>query len=139
MSRRITGLAAPGASCPTDTAARDYKAEFRKKAGRELGVPATWPELQEIARFFQGRKLPDGKVINGRIVNLAGDSVRVQTDMLKPGDLTGVDRKQIEEIVESKISMMPKGLLNTLNQDEVLDLMAYMLSRGDRKHAMFKK
>jgi multiple sugar transport system substrate-binding protein len=43
----------------------DYKAEFRKKTGRELGVPATWPELQEIARFFQGRKLPDGKVISG--------------------------------------------------------------------------
>ncbi|MEZ6125056.1 MAG: family 16 glycoside hydrolase [Planctomycetaceae bacterium] len=81
----------------------------------------------------------DGKVINGRIINLAGDSFRVQTDMLKPGELTGVDRKQIEEIVESKISMMPKGLLNTLNQEEVLDLMAYLLSRGDRKHAMFSK
>ncbi|MCA9086669.1 MAG: c-type cytochrome, partial [Planctomycetaceae bacterium] len=79
----------------------------------------------------------DGKVINGRIINLAGDAFRVQTDMLKPGDLTSVDRKQIEEIVESKISMMPKGLLNTLNEEEVLDLMAYLLSRGDRSNPMF--
>jgi hypothetical protein len=58
--------------------------------------------------------------------------------MLKPGKLTSVDRKQIEEMVESKVSMMPKGLLNTLNREEVLDLMAYLLSRGDRNHAMFR-
>ena len=79
----------------------------------------------------------DGKVISGRIINLAGDSFRVQTDMLNPGKLTEVDRRKIEEMVESKVSMMPKGLLNTLNREEVLDLMAYLLSRGDRNHAMF--
>ena len=81
----------------------------------------------------------DGKVINGRIINLSGDSFRVQTNMMRPGDLTGVDRKQIEEMFESKVSMMPAGLLNTLEKDEILDLMAYLLSRGDRKNAMFAK
>jgi hypothetical protein len=35
--------------------------------------------------------------------------------------------------------MMPTGLLNTLKDDEVLDLLAYLLSRGDRNHAMFQK
>ena len=34
--------------------------------------------------------------------------------------------------------MMPEGLLNTLNRDEVLDLVAYLLSRGDRDNAMFR-
>ena len=34
--------------------------------------------------------------------------------------------------------MMPTGLLDTLKEDEILDLMAYLLSRGDRKHAMFR-
>ena len=29
--------------------------------------------------------------------------------------------------------MMPEGLLDTLERDEVLDLVAYLLSRGDRK------
>lgn len=42
-----------------------YREQFRKATGRELGVPATWPQLQEIARFFQGRKLPDGGTISG--------------------------------------------------------------------------
>jgi hypothetical protein len=34
--------------------------------------------------------------------------------------------------------MMPEGLLDTLQEDEILDLMAYLLSRGDRNHKMFK-
>lgn len=81
----------------------------------------------------------DGKVIQGRIVNLAGDSFRINTNMLDPDAQVGVDRKQIEEMVPSKTSMMPKGMLNTLNEEEILDLMAFLLSRGDRSHAMFKK
>jgi len=81
----------------------------------------------------------DGKVIVGRIVNLAGDSFRINTNMLDPNALVGVDRKQIEEMIPSKTSMMPKGMLNTLNKDEILDLMAYLLSRGDRNAPMFKK
>jgi len=79
----------------------------------------------------------EGKVITGRIINLAGDSFRIQTDMLKPSTLVAVDRKQIDEMFPSKTSMMPTGLLNTLNEEEFLDLMAYLLSRGDRSNSMF--
>ena len=35
--------------------------------------------------------------------------------------------------------MMPEGLLNTLNREEILDLIAYLLSRGDRNNEMFTK
>ena len=42
-----------------------YQAKFKKLNGKALRVPKTWPELQEIARFFQGRKLPDGSRISG--------------------------------------------------------------------------
>ena len=42
-----------------------HRAAFKQQTGRELGVPQTWPELQEIARFFHGRKLPDGGTISG--------------------------------------------------------------------------
>lgn len=39
----------------------------------------------------------------------------------------------------SKVSLMPEKLLNALNQDEVLDLMAYILSRGNKNDPMFQK
>ena len=34
---------------------------------------------------------------------------------------------------------MPPGLLSLLTKDEVLDLLAYVLSGGDEKSAMFGK
>jgi len=81
----------------------------------------------------------DGRIITGRIINLSGDSMRINTNMLDPSAIEGIDRKTIDEQFPSKLSMMPTGLLNTLHEDEMLDLLAYLLSRGDRNHAMFQK
>jgi hypothetical protein len=39
----------------------------------------------------------------------------------------------------SKASLMPPGLLNTLTEDEILDLLAYLESMGDEKHPNFSK
>ncbi|HEY4312561.1 MAG TPA: c-type cytochrome [Pirellulales bacterium] len=79
----------------------------------------------------------DGRVITGRIVNLNGDSLSINPDMFDPNRMISVKRRDIDEITKSPVSMMPEGLLNTLKDDEVLDLMAYLLSRGDRTNAMF--
>jgi putative heme-binding domain-containing protein len=80
----------------------------------------------------------DGRVVTGRIVNLHGDTLQVLTDMLNPNALVSVNRTQIEDMKPSTVSMMPEGLLNTLNQDEILDLLAYLLSRGQRDDRMFQ-
>ena len=42
------------------------------------------------------------------------------------------------QFISSKVSPMPEGLIYMLNKDEILDLMAYLLSRGDRNHKMFR-
>ncbi|MCE9561491.1 MAG: c-type cytochrome [Planctomycetes bacterium] len=81
----------------------------------------------------------DERIVIGRIVNLSADNVMVNTDMMNPGSTVSVDRKLIESMKPSKISMMPSGLMDTFKEDEVLDLLAYVLSRGDRKSAMFTK
>jgi len=33
---------------------------------------------------------------------------------------------------------MPKGLLNRLSREEILDLIAYVVSRGNAKHSLFE-
>ncbi len=81
----------------------------------------------------------DGRVVVGRIVNLNGDSVKVNTNMLDPNALADVNRNNIDSMRPSRLSMMPAGLLDTLKEDEVLDLMAYLLSRGDRNAPAFRK
>jgi len=32
---------------------------------------------------------------------------------------------------------MPQGLLNKLTQEEILDLMAYLYAKGDKKNELF--
>jgi putative heme-binding domain-containing protein len=81
----------------------------------------------------------DGKQFHGRVVNHNGDTVTICPNMLDPGSTIGIDRKRIESMTQSKVSLMPTGLLNSLTEDEIKDLMAYLLSRGDRNSPIFKK
>ena len=83
--------------------------------------------------------LANGDKVTGRVMNLSGDSMRLNTNMFDPDETENIDRKQIKSIEHSKISMMPEGLLNMLKQDEILDLLAYLISGGNKQHAMFKK
>jgi putative heme-binding domain-containing protein len=80
----------------------------------------------------------DGKAVTGRIVNHNGDNIQVMTDMLDPNGLVSVSARKVESMERSKVSMMPKGLLDAFKEDEILDLVAYLMSRGDRNNRMFK-
>jgi putative heme-binding domain-containing protein len=80
----------------------------------------------------------DGKLITGRIVNLDGNRLHVMTNMLDPNNQTVVYHDRVESMQLSKISMMPEGLLDTFKEDEIADLFAYLLSRGDRNNKMFE-
>ena len=74
----------------------------------------------------------DGKVVVGEIVNLSAKGMSVRTDALSPSALTIIKHDNVDEITPSKTSMMPEGLLETLSQDEIVELLAY-LATGDKK------
>jgi putative heme-binding domain-containing protein len=81
----------------------------------------------------------DGKVITGRLTNFSGDKITINTDMLDPNATEEVKRSEIEQLEKATTSMMPSGLLNTLTEDELLDLMAFLLSRGNPHAPMFAR
>jgi len=81
----------------------------------------------------------DGDVYSGIVVNLNGDNVTLNTDLTNPNQRVGIDRKKVESIEVSKVSPMPPGLLSMMNQEEVLDLVAYILSGGNRTDKMFSR
>jgi putative heme-binding domain-containing protein len=81
----------------------------------------------------------DGTTVTGVIVNLNGDTVQINTDLSDPDQRVGFDRKQVTSIEVSKISPMPPMLLSMLSKEEVLDLVAFILSGGDKENAYFKK
>jgi putative heme-binding domain-containing protein len=80
----------------------------------------------------------NGDVVTGRVGNLSGDGLNVIEDMFAPGRLTNVRRQDIETMEPSKVSMMPEGLLNTLTEEEIQDLVAFLFSAGDPNHKMFR-
>jgi putative heme-binding domain-containing protein len=81
----------------------------------------------------------DGTQIIGTVVNLNGDTVTLNTDLSDPNERKGVDRKEVKSIEPSKVSPMPPMLLAMLKKEEILDLLAYVLSGGDKTNAMFGK
>ena len=64
------------------------------------------------------------------------DSYLLHTSVIGAEPVT-VAKADVESITQLPISQMPAGLINSLNPDELRDLMAYMLSGGDGDDAMF--
>jgi putative heme-binding domain-containing protein len=96
---------------------------------------------KEISDQYQSTQFltDDGRVVIGRVANLNGNNLMILTNMLDPGNFTNVDRNDIVETKPSPVSLMPSGLVNTLTEDEILDLMAYLRSGGNPKSELFAK
>jgi putative heme-binding domain-containing protein len=122
---------------------------------------ATGPDLTNVAGRFSVKDLSDSlidpsKVVSDQyrahiIVTAAGKSYtgRIATEengvitlLTDPEDIRKVVKIKVGDIEQktpSKTSMMPKDLLKPLNKDEVLDLVAYLLSRGNPNDPIFRR
>ncbi len=82
--------------------------------------------------------LSSGRTVTGMIVKETGDQVHVVIDPLARTAPVVLSADEIDDRVKSDVSLMPKGLLNRLNPEEILDLMAYVLSAGDSDDPLFQ-
>ncbi len=111
-------------------------------AGRKFSLPDLVDALVDPSKVISDQYgsqqvlTTDGASLIGRVVEI-GDKVYVYTtDANAPPRV--LQKSGIEEMRPSKVSQMPEGLLDPLNEDEVRNLVAYLLSAGDKKHAVFK-
>jgi putative heme-binding domain-containing protein len=81
----------------------------------------------------------DGKVVTGRIVAEFPKKIVVVTDPEDATKFVEIARDEIEELLPATQSLMPAGLLDQLSEDEVLDLLAYTLSRDKKNDRRFRK
>ena len=72
------------------------------------------------------------------IVEETDKLVKVIVNPLAKAAPAVVDKASIVARRKLPNSLMPEGLLNRLSQEEVLDLIAYVLSGGDMKSPLFK-
>jgi putative heme-binding domain-containing protein len=122
---------------------------------------ATGPDLSQVAGRFGIKEIAESivepsKVISdqykasvvrtnddmtylGKIVNDAGGKYTIIIDPEDSTKIVEVKKDNVMSVKLSNVSLMPEKLINGLNETEVLDMLAYMLSRGDPNHPMFKK
>ena len=84
-------------------------------------------------------KMKNGDVHTGVIVNLNQNRVTLNTDLYNPNQRTSVNRPDVESMGPSPVSPMPPGLLNMMEKEEIMDLLAYVLSGGKKDHEFFRK
>ena len=78
----------------------------------------------------------DGKVLIGRAVEI-GDEYYVYTVDIDAKPIV-LKKSDVESIASSKISQMPLELIDTLNETELKDLIAYVMSGADKNAKAFK-
>ena len=79
----------------------------------------------------------DGNVLTGHIER---EDARVFI-LRQPGDSNPpleIQKARVKRRVVFPTSNMPTGLLNSLDEGQILDLLAYIISDGDSKHAAFR-
>jgi putative heme-binding domain-containing protein len=81
----------------------------------------------------------DGSTIIGRIGGETKETLSVMTNPFAPDSLIEIPMKDIASREQLPISMMPPGLINTLNPDELSDLVAYLMSGANPDDKAFKK
>src|SRR5262249_41784813 len=82
-------------------------------------------------------EVDDGKILVGAVQEFE-DYVEIITDPMNPERKVTVERAKIVSMEKSSVSPMPANLIDSFQTDEVLDLVAFILSRGDRNHEMFQ-
>lgn len=77
-------------------------------------------------------ELDSGKTMTALLLDQTPDTVRVIENPLAKAEPLTIKKSQIVQQVKSPISIMPKGLLDKLNREEILDLIAYISARGNK-------
>jgi putative heme-binding domain-containing protein len=82
-----------------------------------------------IVRQYESQTLMTdaGQVYTGIISRETADAVYLQQ---QTGDPITIPRDQIEQVVPSTVSIMPKGLDANLSEQELADLVAYLMTLG---------
>ena len=84
-------------------------------------------------------KLKNGESLYGRVIYKNDKEIAVAPNPYNLGELVKKSAELVKSIEPSQISMMPPGMIVSMNKEELRDLMAYLISGGNKKHAVFQK
>jgi putative heme-binding domain-containing protein len=79
----------------------------------------------------------DGRTLTGLVVAETPTELAIVENPVARAEPVRIPKASIEARKASPVSIMPKGLLDKLSRDEVLDLVAYVAARGEESSALF--
>ncbi len=116
----------------------DLTTAGRRYSPRDLLDHIINPSKEINEQFSSVVVLTDsGQLHTGVVVNLNGNNITLNTDLTDPNRRVTINMNEVESLEPSKVSAMPEKLLERLTQEEILDLVAYVLSGGDPQHPSF--
>ena len=82
--------------------------------------------------------MKDGSSILGRLTNENDKSYFISQNPFAPETLREVPKQDVASTKYSYISVMYPGLMNSMNEDEMKDLIAYLMAGGNDQHELYK-
>ena len=78
-------------------------------------------------------ELSDGRVLSGHtlVTDFRSPDIELVPDPLAPHKIVSFSKQEIVERRISPVSPMPKGLVDGLEKQEILDLLAYLLVKQE--------
>ena len=82
--------------------------------------------------------MKDGSSIVGRLTNEDDNKYFVSQNPFAPQTLREILKTDVASTKLSRISLMMPGLINRLNNEELKDLLAYLMAGGNKEHDVYK-
>jgi putative heme-binding domain-containing protein len=81
--------------------------------------------------------MEDGRVVTGKVIEEEKSFLQISTNAFAPDLKTRIHKGRIESKEISDISPMPPGLFNRLNEQELTDLLTFLVSGGDKNNKVY--
>jgi hypothetical protein len=82
--------------------------------------------------------LKSGKSLLAKLVNEDDSKFYISQNPFTPDVIMELPKGDVQSHRLSRISLMPAGLINQLNGEELKDLVAYLMSGGTETHEVYK-
>ena len=90
---------------------------------------------QYAAKVFD---LENGNSVVARLIREDDQTYYVIQNPFSPDEIREIPKSDVRRVSLSEISMMPPGMINRLNEEELKDLIAYLVAGGNENHSIYE-
>ncbi len=81
--------------------------------------------------------LENGQSVVGRLINEDERTYYISQNPFAPDFIREIAKAEVKDTQFSSVSVMPPGLINSLNAQELKDLLAFLMAGGNQEHEIY--